>query len=300
MRDPSRLDTYTLSKTSFGFRGLFIAMASECEVLIESDCDELAESVVSAVASEAWRIEQKYSRYNADSVVGEINGANGTTVRVDAETSTLLEFAATLFELSEGAFDVTSGVLGRVWRFDGGDKLPTADAVSLLLSKIGWQKRYWTPPYLTLPAGMSLDFGGIGKEYAADKAAGLVRALTAKPVLVNFGGDIIATAPPSTQNHWTIGASLASCTVDSVIALKAGGLATSGDQNRYLLRDGIRYSHILDARTGWPVEDAPSVVTVASPTCVEAGMLASLAALQGKNAEVFLRAQQVPFWVRRE
>ena len=83
------------------------------------------------------------------------------------------------------------------------------------------------------------------------------------------------------------------------IRLEHGGLATSGDARRFLLKDGIRYSHILDPTTGWPVRDAPRSITVAADTCTQAGMLATLAMLNGPDAEHFLAAQAVRFWIYR-
>jgi thiamine biosynthesis lipoprotein len=84
-----------------------------------------------------------------------------------------------------------------------------------------------------------------------------------------------------------------------VLEIRAGALATSGDARRFLLKDGRRYGHILDPRNGWPVEDAPRSVTVAADTCTQAGMLSTLAMLQGKNAEAFLDAEGAKYWCRR-
>jgi len=78
--------------------------------------------------------------------------------------------------------------------------------------------------------------------------------------------------------------------------LRQGGLSTSGDTKRYFLKDGKRYGHILDARTGWPIEGAPRTVTVAADTCIEAGMLTTIAMLHGPEAVEFLQAQEVRYW----
>ena len=94
-------------------------------------------------------------------------------------------------------------------------------------------------------------------------------------------------------------ANVAAGAAAGLIALSAGGLATSGDARRFLLSEGVRYGHILDPRSGWPVRDAPRSVTVAAPTCTEAGVLATLAMLQGAQAETWLAAQQMPHWVIR-
>lgn len=82
-----------------------------------------------------------------------------------------------------------------------------------------------------------------------------------------------------------------------LLELEHGALATSGDSRRFLLKDGVRYGHILDPRTGWPVADAPRSVTVAASSCTEAGLLATLAMLEGPGARTFLESQGVRHWI---
>ena len=142
----------------------FQAMGSPCELLTEASSEPAARVLASLVASEAWRIEDKYSRYLKGNIVHRINSANGATVSVDPETTQLLDFANTLFMLSGGLFDITSGVLRRVWTFDGSDRIPDAKAVDKLLPLIGWGRVSWASPALTLLPGMEIDLGGIGKE----------------------------------------------------------------------------------------------------------------------------------------
>ena len=128
-------------------------MGSPCEVLLESTTEAAAVAGCDAVAAEAWRIEDKYSRYVADNVIHRINNAAGVPVEVDEETARLLDFAATLHELSEGLFDVTSGVLRAVWNFDGGGAVPDEEAVAAVRSMVGWSRVQWVNPSLTLEPG---------------------------------------------------------------------------------------------------------------------------------------------------
>jgi thiamine biosynthesis lipoprotein len=149
---------------------------------------------------------------------------------------------------------------------------------------------------------MEIDLGGIGKEYAVDRVAGILSEAAACSVVVNFGGDLAVTRPPQQRRAWRVGIEAVSATGgkgETVLQVRSGALATSGDSRRFLLKDGVRYSHILDPRSGWPVEGAPRSVTVAADTCTESGMLSTLAILEGYNAETFLDGEEVKYWCRR-
>ncbi len=271
------------------FAGLFAAMGGPCEILLEG-CDEAsALRLVELAAAETRRIEHKLSRYRDDGAVHAINAP----VRVDDETARLLDLAASCHALSGGRFDVTSGILRRAWAFDGGDRLPSRGRVKALLPLVGWEKVAWRHP--------EIDLGGLGKEYAADRAAELLAAAAPAAALVNLGGDLRATAPRSDGAAWRVGVEDPGREdhAERILEMKTGGLATSGDARRFLMRDGVRYGHLLNPRTGWPVRGAPRAVTVAAPTCTEAGVLATVAMLHGRDAEAFLAGQGVASWCRR-
>lgn len=283
------------------FVGRFTAMACPCEILVETHNASLARRAVHIAAQCAWRIERKFSRYRDDNIVHRINNANGAPVAVDDETAKLLDFADALARLSGGRFDITSGVLRRAWTFDGGDRLPSQATIDALLPYVGWHRVQWRRPELQMEPQMQIDFGGIGKEYAVDAAAGLIAdELGEVSCVVNFGGDIAVRHPRKDGAAWRIGieAAAAPGAAIGLIGFGQGGLATSGDSRRFVLANGTRYSHILDARTGWPVPDAPRSVTVAAGACTEAGALSTLAMLQGANARSFLDAQNARFWLQ--
>jgi len=288
--------------TGGGYLHSFHAMGSPCEVRMDSDDLDLVASLARSAEAEARRIERKFSRYRGDSVVSLINGSSGSEqgVEVDGETAALLEYAAQFHALTRGLFDVTSGVLRKAWKFDGSDRVPSREAVAALLPLVGWEKVSWSPPRIRLPAGMEIDFGGFGKEYAVDSALTKLTLLApSTPVLVNFGGDLRASGPKRDGSAWSVGIEAVTDQGDggAVLELYEGALTTSGDARRYLLRQGVRYSHILDPRTGWPVESPPRSVTVAAPTCIEAGLLSTLAMLHGAGARAFLAAEGIRHWV---
>lgn len=294
-----------LSPTPAGWRGSFRAMASPCELLMEGVQQADALRLARLAQGEALRIERKFSRYRDDSVVARLHASRGAAVTVDDETADLIDFAAHCHAASGGLFDITSGVLRQAWRFDGGSSLPDAALVESLRRRVGWARVRWQRPKLTLPEGMELDLGGIGKEYAVDRTLALLRAETAAPLLVNFGGDLAVSGPRRDGSAWAVGIDNPSAATErgtadnaaGVLALSAGALATSGDARRFLLAAGVRYGHILDPRTGWPVRGAPRSVTVAAPTCTEAGVLATLAMLRGPDARAWLAEQGAPHWI---
>lgn len=297
-------------KQEKGFwRGEFQSMASPCELLIETDDESLAHSLTKIAFEEASRIEQKFSRYRQDNIIYKINNSHGKKINVDEETALLLDYADQCFQMSNGFFDVTSGVLREAWKFDCSSNIPSRNKVKAIISRVGWQKVSWHRPDFTMPEGMEIDLGGIGKEYAVDRTAMFIRAHTDISVLINYGGDLFATKPKKDGTGWLIGIeepNLKSAQTKiknkqrksvKEFQLKQGGIATSGDVYRYLLKDGIRYSHILDPHTGWPIKNAPDSITVVAESCIEAGILATLGMLNGKSAKRFLKAQGITFWI---
>jgi len=294
-------DLYTIDKTEHGFTGRFEAMASPCEILLDLHDRLLAEQLVHAAFSEAKRIEQKFSRYINTNFMFKMNNSPGETITLDEESCLLMDFAFTCFDMSDGLFDVTSGILRRAWKFDGSDSLPSDIQITALLPFIGLQKVSWKKPYLTMPNNMELDFGGIGKEYAVDRC--LQKAMeknTGKriPILINFGGDLVCNGPRFNQQPWQVGIESVGGGHSAVVSLRQGALATSGDARRFLLKDNVRYSHILNPKTGRPIMSAPRSVTVAAATCVEAGLLSTLAMLQGSDTKEFLAEQDVLHWIQ--
>ncbi|MFH2057201.1 MAG: FAD:protein FMN transferase, partial [bacterium] len=193
-------------------------------------------------------------------------------------------------QLSKGKFDITSGVLRRAWQFKGQPVKPDEKLIAELLELVGWEKVELEDKSIRLRPGMEIDLGGVGKEYAVDRVADQVHALTKQPLLVNFGGDIRAIGRNPEGGPWKIGiekpTKLGSAL--GVVELVDGAVATSGDAQRFCYVNGKRLGHILDPLTGWPVRDAPRSVTVVAANCLEAGLLATLAMLQGANAESFL------------
>jgi thiamine biosynthesis lipoprotein len=274
----------------------FSAMASVCKIRLAGVDAATARAWAGRAIAEVRRIETTYSRYRADSIVSRINAAagSGEPVPLDAETADLLGFADQLWRASGGLFDVTSGVLRRAWDFRS-QRLPSQAELDALLPLIGWGEVAWSREAIALPRpGMQLDFGGFGKEYAADRAAGLLQALGARSGIVNLGGDLRVLGPRPDGSPWRIaiahprepGGVIASLPVSQ------GALATSGDYERSMVLDGRRYCHLLHPRHGWPVSHWQAI-SVLAPACLAAGALTTIAMLKEADAPAFLREQGV-------
>ena len=276
----------------------FVAMASDCEVRLAGVSAARAQTLAALAIAEVRRIETKYSRYRTDSVVSQINVAagNGEPIAIDAETAQLLAFATQLFALSDGLFDATSGVLRQVWDFKTGRK-PSPQQLADLLPRIGWDHVHGNDQTARLmKLGMELDFGGFGKEYAADRAATLLANEGAQHGLVNLGGDIRVIGPQSDGSPWLMGIRHPRQD-DAVIAsipISSGALATSGDYERFFVEGSERFCHNLNPKTGWPAQHWQSISVIA-PACVAAGAMSTTAMLKGPDAIAFLAGQGVSY-----
>jgi thiamine biosynthesis lipoprotein len=281
------------------FQFEFQAMASRCEVRLYAPDEDSARGCADAAIAEVRRIEAKYSRYRDDSVTTAINrAAGGAAVTVDAETAGLIDFGAALHAQSGGLFDLTSGVLRRVWDFKA-QRLPSQREIDAVLPLIGWPQVQWDGASVHLPkGGMEIDFGGIGKEYAADRAGALLAERGSAHGLVNLGGDVRVIGPAPDGAPWRIAVQQPRGRPGEILArldVTAGALATSGDYERYFEIDGRRYCHVMDPRSGWPLAHWQSVSVVA-PLAVAAGACATLAMLQPVEFALdFLRDQGVRY-----
>lgn len=257
-------------------------MGCPCALHLETDAASIAQDAHAAVVAECARLDRKYSRYRDDSLVARIAANADSGIEVDDETADLLDFAAALHAQSGGLFDISAGALTRLWDAQNA-RLPDKAEIAAALAASGWQHVHWQRPLLRMRIpGMRLDFGGIVKEYAADRCAGLCRDAGALAGVVDLGGDLALVGPHRDGAPWIVGIKAPRIPGHAAarIELPRGGLATSGDYERALIVDGRRYSHIIDPRSGEPVQSFASVSVVAD-SCLVAGAAATLAMLLG-------------------
>jgi len=276
-------------------------MGSPCEIQLFTKTGLKAKRVADAAIADVHKLEARYTRYRSDSFLSAINrvASTGGSIKVDEVTAGLLNYAATCYEQSDGLFDITSGILRRAWNFKS-DVLPDEAQIQGLLDKIGWHKLRWKPPVLEFPVpGLEIDFGGVVKEYAVDRAAALCREAGVRHGVVNLGGDIKIIGPRADGRPWRIGIRhprQKEALIETLL-LHEGALASSGDYERCILIEGIRYGHVLNPKTGWPVRYLSSV-SVVGDFCVVAGSASTIAMLKEEKGPAWLGAMGLPhLWV---
>ncbi len=284
--------TPVLERTLYTVR--FPLMGGDALLKFVDDRGEAAATRLGREAvAEARRIEQKFSRYRATSVVGQLNDeAGGAPLAVDDETEALVQSALELARLTGGRFDPTVGVLRQAWDFRRAE-VPSEQVLQALLTRVDYRAVELSHGTVRLAReGMALDLGGVGKEYAADRLAELLKARGVESAMVNLLGDVRTVGRRGDGAPWLIGVQDPRDRSRCRFAIRAQadcGVATSGDYERGFESGGVRYHHLLDATTGWPARGLASA-TVVAPTAAEAGRLATASFLLGPERGLHLLA----------
>jgi FAD:protein FMN transferase len=275
------------TSASAGFYKLsFQAMNTLCRVNFSianpGSARDFQEEVLQWVA---W-FEARYSRFIEDSLIGRINLAAGLHwVDVDPETDALFNLCQEMIFFTRGVFDPTSLPLIRLWNWKAKPPVvPDGETIKRAQELVGWRKVQRRPGGIFLPQkGMCLDLGGIGKEYAVDRVLMLALQRGINDVLVDFGADVRVHGQPPEKGAWHVG--LEDPTnpghVWVGVAVTNHAVATSGDYLRHFIHQGRRYGHILDPRTGYPVNNGVLSVSIIAPHCTFAGILSTSVCVLG-------------------
>jgi thiamine biosynthesis lipoprotein len=275
----------------------FQAMGTHCRIrfaALEKEVQSLDTEIRDWVAA----FEMKYSRFQPDSLVSRINSAPaGEWTEVDAETDKLFALCDQLHFFTRGAFDPTSLPLLRIWDWKStSERFPTDSEVEQARALVGWRKIKRRKGAVQLPVpGMALDLGGIGKEYAVDCVALMVAQAGIRGALVDFGQDVRVVGLPVGKPFWHIGLEdpAKPGSVWCGLAVKDRAVATSGDYLRCRTVAGRRIGHIVDPRTGYPVDNGVRAVSVIAPSCTLAGALSTTAFVLGNREGVGIIESQM-------
>jgi thiamine biosynthesis lipoprotein len=193
-------------------------------------------------------------------------------VKVDTEVFELVARAIKISEITDGAFDISYASMDKIWKFDGSmTVMPTEEAIKKSVAKIGFKNIVMNKEdqtiFLKLP-GMKLGLGGIGQGYIADKVKAVLVANGCNSGIVNVSGDINAWGKQINQKPWTVGIinPMNKNKVFATFPLENSSVETSGNYEKYVIFNGIRYSHIIDPRTGYPTQGVVSVSVFAKQT----------------------------------
>lgn len=264
----------------------FLSMGTQCSVSVAGASVPAVRSYFEALLEWVADFESRYSRFIPESLIGQINAAAGKEwVPIDLETEGILNLCDQLHFLTKGVFDPTALPLIRLWDWKARPPVvPTAEAIAAAKELVGWSKVCRKPGTVFLPrAGMCIDLGGIGKEYAVDFVLLMASRYDLDDVLVDFGHDVRVAGKAPGHPAWHIGLEdprqPSKCWAG--IGLTDAAVASSGDYLRYFDLDGRRYGHIIDPRSGQPVANQCRAVTVIAPNCTIAGILCTTAFILG-------------------
>lgn len=274
-------------------RLVFMAMGTQCSVTFHGVSDTPARQFCQHVVEWVAEFEARYSRFIPDSLISRINAAAGEHwVEIDPETEHLFRFCNELVFFTRGAFDPTSLPLIKLWNWKQRPPvIPESSAVAAARELVGWTKVEQRAGGVFLPrAGMCIDLGGIGKEYAVDRVMNIAEEHGVANVLVDFGQDVRVRGGGVGRDHWRVGLEDATKPGQCWVAVKAANhaVATSGDYFRCFEYQGRRYGHVVDPRTGYPVNNGCRAVSVVAPSCTLAGILTTSAMILGPKEGLHL------------
>ena len=249
------------------------------------------------------RVNREMSTYEAESTISRFNRSDSTDwVEVSPAFVEVTRAALELSRLSDGAYDITIAPLVELWGFGvdlrADDRVPADDEIALALEKTGYRRlelRPSPPAIRKLDPELTIDLSSIAKGYGVDVLAEYLESLGLEDFLVEVGGELRARGLSHRGDRWRIAVEkpvVGERSVQRTIEIDGQGVATSGDYRNYFERNGIRYSHIIDASTGKPISHSLASVTVLADTAMRADGWATMLLLLGEEAGYELARQR--------
>lgn len=248
-------------------------LGSPFEITVVSKDSVEGKQFTDLAIAEVKRIENQISDWIPTTPISLVNKNAGIqAIKVDSEVFDLVERAIKISQLTDGAFDISYASMDKIWKFDGSmTTMPTEEMIKKSVAKIGYKNIILDKSNQTIflqLAGMKLGLGGIGQGYIADKVRDLLVTNGCKSGIVNVSGDINAWGKQINGKPWTIGIinPMNKNKVFATFPLENSSVETSGNYEKYVMFNGIRYSHIIDPRTGYPAQGVVSVSVFAKQT----------------------------------
>lgn len=277
------------AQSNKSYKEVLLLMGSRFELTAVSENEALAKEAIHAGIAEIKRIESLISSWDSNSQTSNvIRNAGIKPVKVDQELFNLIRRSIKISNLTHGAFDISYASMDKIWKFDGSMKvMPDSASVKASVSKINYENIILDAKQQTVflkEKGMKIGFGAIGKGYAANKALALMAKMNLDGALVNASGDLISWGKDEGDKDWKIGISNPKNKdqIYSWLTIGETAVVTSGNYEKFVEFDGVKYSHIIDPRSGYPVKGLSSV-TIICPNAELADALATSVFVLGKE-----------------
>ena len=253
------------------YRRTLKLMGTRFDISVVANDSLKAENYINLAVEEISRIEDLISSWDKNSQTSLINKNAGINpVKVDAELFNLIKRSLSISKLTDGAFDISYASMDKIWKFDGSMKvMPSEKEIKASVEKVGYHNIILNEEdqsvFLKLK-GMKIGFGAIGKGYAADKAKNLLISKGVKAGIMNASGDMNTWGKQPNGDFWKVAITnpLNKKNAFGLLPIKSGAVVTSGNYEKYQIFNGIRYSHIIDPRTGYPSNGIISATVFAS------------------------------------
>ncbi|WP_232625269.1 FAD:protein FMN transferase [Pareuzebyella sediminis] len=269
-------------------------MGTRFDITVVAQNEDIGYINIDEATAEIQRIENLISAWNPDSETSEINRNAGIKpVQVSLELFKLIERAKQISELTDGAFDISYASMDQIWKYDGSmQSIPTDAEIEASVANVGYHKIILDEDQQTVflaKKNMKIAFGAIGKGYAADKAKELLVSKQVVAGIINAAGDLTTWGTKASGEKWLIGIAnpLSKDRIFSWLPIVESSVATSGNYEKFVIFNGIRYSHIIDPRTGWPSSGINSV-SIFAKSAELCDALATAVYIMGKDAGLSL------------
>ena len=278
-------------------------MGVQARLIVYAPNAELAATAAKAAYARVAELEDIASDYRPTSELMCLCAKAGQgPVKVSEELFTLLAHAQGVSRRSDGAFDVTVGPYVQLWRAARKSKqLPSPQALDEARQRVGWQRVKLDTSErtveLTTP-GMRLDLGGIAKGYAGDEALRVLREHGVRSALFEAGGDIVVSDAPPGKKGWAVEVVGDESAKQRIVEVANRGISTSGDTEQFVEIDGVRYSHVVDPRTGLGLTQRYAATVIARDG-ISSDALSTAACVLGENGRTIVKSYRAKAYVRR-
>lgn len=259
----------------------FMLMGCDFGVTIVEKDSVLAEKYITLARNEMARIEKVISSWDPNSETSKINNNAGKNpVVVSEELYQLIDRSVRISKLTDGAFDISFASIDKLWKFDGSMReKPSEESIKESIKNIDFNNIELNPEIKSVylkQKGMKIGFGAIGKGYSADKAKALLISKGVEAGIINASGDLNTWGKQPDGTDWVVAITnpLNKENAFAILPLKNNAVVTSGNYEKFIVIDGVRYAHIINPKTGYPTKGVLSA-TVFAPTAEIADALAT-------------------------